>query len=298
MSRQTSVGEAPTTLVCETFEVSRSSVYAARRAAKEPKPEPSARQAARRGAVTAPTLVAAVQAIIAAQPAWGHRKVWAVLRHPRDGSEPMRVSRRRVYEVMRANGWTLPSSTRDVVTTRGHVVVPDPNRRIAADLTTVWTRKDGTVAVVLTVDCGCRSVLDVTATKSQSSPAVLGSVERGLLEAFGEPANVGDGAELRTDHGPQLTGADAAALASRWGLQQTFAPVGRPTGNAVAERTIQTMKAECLWLEEFEDVDDVQRALDRWHYTFNHERPHQALGWKTPAEVRAEKLGQPEREAA
>jgi putative transposase len=282
------VGDAPTTVVCETFEVSRSSVYAARRAATQP--EKPARQVARTGAVAAPTLVAAIKAVIEAQPAWGHRKVWAVLRRPRDGSEPLKVSRRRVYEVMRAEGWTLPSSPRDIATTRGHVVVPEPNRRIAADLTTVWTRKDDVVAVVITVDCGCRSVLDVTATKSQSSPAVLWPVEQGLLEAFGAPGNVGEGVELRTDHGPQFTGADAAALASRWGLLQTFSPVGRPTGNAVAERTIQTMKVECLWLEEFEDAADVQRALDRWRHVYNHQRPHQALEWSTPAEVRAEKL--------
>lgn len=295
MSRRTSMGDAPTTLVCETFEVSRSSVYAARKAAEQP--EPSPRRVVRPGAVAAPTLVAAIKAVIEAQPAWGHRKVWAVLRRPRNGSEPLKVSRRRVYEVMRAQGWTLPSSPREMATTRGHVVVPESNRRIAADLTTVWTRNDGVVAVVITVDCGCRSVLDVTATKSQSSPAVLWPVERGLLEAFGERGNVGDGVELRTDHGSQFTGADAAALASRWGLQQTFSPVGRPTGNAVAERTIQTMKVECLWLEEFEDVAEVQLALDRWRHTFNHERPHQALGWNTPAEVRAEKLG-PDKAAA
>lgn len=28
----------------------------------------------------------------------------------------------------------------------GHVVVPEPNRRLATDLTTVWTRRDGVVA--------------------------------------------------------------------------------------------------------------------------------------------------------
>lgn len=257
MSRQTSVGDAPDPLVCETFEVSRSSVHEARRVAEAPaKP---ARQVTRPSTVPTPALVAAIRAI--------------------------------VDEVMRAHGWTLPGSPREFTTTRGHMTVPEPNRRIAADLRTVWTRKDATVAVVLTVDCGCRSVLDLTVTTSQGSPAVLWPVERGLFEAFGDPSQVGEGVELRTDHGPQFTGADVAALATRWGLVQTFAPVGRPTGNAVAERTIQTMKVECPWLEELDTAEDVQRALDRWRATFNHERPHQALGWTTPAEVRAEKLG-------
>lgn len=44
------------------------------------------------------------------------------------------------------------------------------------------------------------------------------------------------GVELRTDDGLQYIGADGAALCTRWCLEHTYAPVGRPTGNAVAKR--------------------------------------------------------------
>ena len=294
MSRQTSVGDAPLTLVCETFQVARSSVYGALQAAPAPKP-----RAPPPDAVQPAELVAAVRAVLDEQPGWGHRKVWATLRRPGPARPPLRVSRRRVYELMRAHGWTLPATHREPEPRRGHVTVAEPNRRIAADLTTVPTRKGGLVAVVITVDCGCRSVLNATATVSQSSTAVLSALEMGLIEAFGHPDAVGDGVELRTDHGPQFTGGDAGALCARWGIARTFSPVGRPTGNAVAERTIQTAKVECLWLRDFDDEADVQRALDDWRHTFNHERPHQALGWQTPAERRAERLTPPpERRAA
>jgi len=291
------VGDVSVTLVCQTFQVSRSSVYAARKAAVE-NSEPGRTKRIRSPRVAAPELVAAIRAILDDQPAWGHRKIWATLRRQREGFNVYRVSRRRVYEILRAEGWTLPGTTREPQSTRGHVTVPEPNRRIAADMTTLHTRRGGVVAVVLTVDCGCRSVLNVTATKAQTAPAVLGPVEQGLIAAFGDRSNVGDAVELRTDHGPQFTGADADALAGRWGIVQTFAPVGRPTGNAVAERTIQTMKVECLWLQDFDDVEDVQRALDHWQEMFNDHRPHQSLGWRTPAEFRAEKLGTPPTKAA
>jgi hypothetical protein len=127
---------------------------------------------------------------------------------------------------------------------------------------------------------------------------VLGSVERALERALGHVDHVPDGLELRSDHGPQYTGSDAADLARRWRLNHTFAPVGRPTGKAVAERTIQTMKLECLWLADFEDQAAVQAALNQWAHAFNHDRPHQALKWKTPAEFRAEKLGPAPQQAA
>jgi putative transposase len=194
---------------------------------------------------------------------------------------------------MRAHGWTRPANHGKPEPSRGHVTVAEPNRRIAPDLTTVPTRNGSLVAVVITVDGGCCSVLNATATVSQTSTAVLGAVEMGLIEAFGHPAAVGDGVELRTDHRPQFTGSDAGALCARRGIARTFSPVGRPTGNAVAERTMKTAKVECLWLRDFDDEADVQRALDAWRQTFNHERPHQALGWQTPAERRAERLAPP-----
>ncbi len=269
-------------------EIARSSVYGALQAAPAPKP-----RATPPDTVPPPELVAAIRAVLDQQPGWGHRKVWATLRRPGPHRAPLRVSRHRVYGLMRAHGWTLPANHREPEPRRGHVTVAEPNRRIAADLTIVPTRKGCLVAVVITVDCGCRSVLNTTATVSQTSSAVLGAVEMGLIEAFGHPEAVGDGVELRTDHGPQFTGGDAGALCARWRITPTFSPVGRPTGTAVAERTMQTAKVERLWLRDFDDRADVQRALDAWRQTINHERPHQALGWQTPAERRAERLAPP-----
>ncbi|MGC3998575.1 MAG: integrase core domain-containing protein [Anaeromyxobacter sp.] len=175
--------------------------------------------------------------------------------------------------------------------TRGHVVVPEPNRRIATDFTTTWTKQDGWVAVVPTIDCGCRSVLGLQVTKDQHGPAVLESVQEALRAAFGMPRGVPPGVELRSDHGPQYTGADCAALVAAWGLTHTFAPVGRPTGNAVAERVIRTMKEEVIWLRDWDTAEQLREAVLAWQHRYNTQRPHQALGWKTPAEYRAEKLG-------
>ena len=137
------------------------------------------------------------------------------------------------------------------------------------------------------------ATLRVCLSAGERAPDTTRCSVRALTTDVESEAMNAQGVELRSDHGPQYTGSDAAALARKWGLEQTFAPVGRPTGNAVAERTIQTMKLECIWLEEFEGVDDLQAALDRWMAVFNHERPHQALNWQTPVERRCERLGLP-----
>lgn len=283
MSRETSAGVATVTQLCEAFGISRAAYYAAK------KPRPAAKVVALRRAprhTSSEVALAAIREVIEAEPAWGVRKVWATL--ARNG---LKVSRKRVHALMRANGLVLARDREPGETTRGHVVVPEPNRRFGGDLTTVWTKEEGWVAVAPTIDCGCRSVLGLTVDKDQHGPAVLASVEEALRKAFGEPRYVPGGVELRTDHGPQYTGADCAALVEKWGLVHTFAPVGRPTGNAVAERVIRTMKEEVIWLRDWKNAAELREALLAWMVRYNTQRPHQALGWRTPAEYRAEKLG-------
>ncbi len=287
MSLTTSRGDATVRQLCEAFGISRQAYYTARKAPSEPGSGRRGRPERRGPWVSDATLVEKIRQVVAAFPAWGVRKVWAHLR--RLGTI---VSRKRVWKRMRALGLCLaPISERALPPRRGQVAVPESNRRWATDLTTVWTAEDGTVALVPVIDCGDRVVLDLAVTKSQDAPAVLAPVERSLVEVFGSPAAVPEGLELRSDHGPQYTGADCEALCAAWHLEHTFAPVGRPTGNAVAERLIQTLKVELLWTRDWKSVAELREAVTEWLYIYHHVRPHQALGWKTPAEKRAENLG-------
>jgi len=291
MSRTTAAGVATVRLLCRTFGLSRQAYYAARRPAPAPK---VVRLPVRPAGAGAETVLAAIRAILEREPAWGVRTVWATLRR-----EGLRVSRKRVWALMHAHGLVLAVDREPgEAPPRGHVVVPAPNRRFATDLTTVWTRREGWVAVALTIDCGCRTLLGLDVTKDQSAPAILRSIDAVLLELFGSPARVPAGLELRSDHGPQYTGADCEALVTRWGLTHTFAPVGRPTGNAVVERVIRTMKEEVVWLHDWEDAAHLWRELVAWQRRYNETRPHQALGWQTPSEYRAAKLAAPAADAA
>jgi hypothetical protein len=211
MKRETVAGVATVRLLCKTFAVSRQAYYASQKA-----PEPSAkvlRLPVRPDVAPAAKVLAHIKVIIGENPAWGVRKVWAALRREHE----LKVSKKRVWAIMKANGLVLARDSEPGEPTRGHVAVPEPNRRLAADFTTVWTKLDGVVAVVPTIDCGCRSVLGMEVTKDQQAPAVLASVEQALREAFENPSAVPLDLELRTDHGPQYTGADCAGLVSRWG---------------------------------------------------------------------------------
>jgi transposase InsO family protein len=296
MSRETAAGEASVKLLCTTFRLSRAAYYAE---ARRKRGEAPAARAARAGAgqvialprrpryTASEVVLERIREVLSRETAaaWGVRKVWATLRQ-----EGLRVSRKRVWALMRAHGLVLAREREPGETPRGHVAVPEPNRRLATDLTTVWTRRDGTVALVPTIDCGDRTAV-VVVTKDQHGPAVLASVETKLAASFGSPEGTPDGVELRTDHGPQYTGADCEALCRRWGLLHTFAPVGRPTGNAVVERFIRTLKEELIWLRDWTSADELRAAVATWLDHYHHHWPHQALNWQTPNERRVERLG-------
>ena len=58
-----------------------------------------------------------------------------------------------------------------------------------------------------------------------------------------------------------------------------------PKGNADTERMMRTIKEECLWLTEWENLADVENKLTKWIEEYNAEYLHSTLGWKTPNQV-------------
>jgi len=216
LSRETSRGVATVRQLCKALGLSRQAYYAARR---EPGPERERRPRSSRPGpwATAAELEAGIRRVTGDNPAWGVRTVWATLRR-----EAVVASRDRVWAVMRSPGLVLPPvRERDDWAPRGQVKVADSNLRWASDLTTTCTRQDGLVALVPVIDCGDRYLFEVGVSKSQESPVVLGPVERALGREFGQPEAVPAELELRTDHGPQYTGADAEKLCACWGVEHS-----------------------------------------------------------------------------
>lgn len=210
-------------------------------AARRKAPAPLNEHVERRFAPT-DAVLSAIQAVVAAHPAWGVRKVWATLRRDRG----LRVGHKRVHSLMREAGLVYVAEGGRSSWPPGRVTVDKPNRRWATDLTTVYTRRNGWVGVTVTVDCECRSALGLVVSLAQDATTVLGSLREALVAEFGTPARAGRGLEWRTDRGPQFTGAEARALRDAWRIRHTFVPPGRPTGNAVVERLVRTLKEEVV----------------------------------------------------
>ena len=60
---------------------------------------------------------------------------------------------------------------------------------------------------------------------------------------------------------------------------------GRWADNIFVERLWRSVKYECIYLQEWQNVTAVHEALKVYFYFYNYKRPHQSLGGLTPGEI-------------
>jgi len=60
---------------------------------------------------------------------------------------------------------------------------------------------------------------------------------------------------------------------------------GRWMDNVFIERLWRSLKYECVYLRGFETGSEARRGLEAWMRYYNDERPHSALGERTPMEA-------------
>ena len=57
---------------------------------------------------------------------------------------------------------------------------------------------------------------------------------------------------------------------------------GRCFDNIFVERLWRTVKQEEVYLKEYEDVWEAEKSLSKYFDFYNHRRPYQSLGYRTP----------------
>jgi len=92
---------------------------------------------------------------------------------------------------------------------------------------------------------------------------------------------------IRLDNGPEMTGQDLDAWAWRRGVELNFIEPGKPTQNAFIESFNGKLRDECLNGNWFASLREAQVLIEAWRRDYNTVRPHESLGWKTPAEALA-----------
>ena len=165
-------------------------------------------------------------------------------------------------------------------------VASKPNERWATDMARVWCGAPHKwCALTLVMDCHTREALGWRLSPTGNAKAAEAALEEALITRYGTLGRATDRITLRSDNGLVFTSKQFTKTVSQYGLKQEFIRPHTPQQNGMVERLIRTVKEQCLWLHDFESLEEAKLALRSWFRYYNEKRPHQALGMKTPSIV-------------
>ena len=113
------------------------------------------------------------------------------------------------------------------------------------------------------------------------------------VSALKEALSLGKPEIFNTDQGSQFTSIDFTKVLLDAGVQISMDGKGRVFDNIFIERLWRTVKVEEVYLHDYQTVTEARYNLSRYFELYNNRRLHQALGYRTPAEVYGVAVGTP-----
>jgi putative transposase len=161
-----------------------------------------------------------------------------------------------------------------------HVSASYPNHVWGIDITYVrlW---GGWMYLVAILDWFSRFVVAWEVDQTLELPFVLNTVDRALQQATPMIWN--------SDQGSHFTNQQYLDRLLSSGVQISMDGRGRAVDNIFTERLWRSVKYEEVYLNDYASPREARYGLTRYFQFYNFERPHQALGYQTPAQVYAVK---------
>jgi putative transposase len=258
--------ELPVRQQCELLSVNRSSLYY--------QPRPTKPQAVE--------LAAQISTIYQAHPYYGRRRITAVLRR-----QGRKVNPKQVRRLMRRLGLAgirpKPNLSKRNQTQAispyllTGVKASHPNHVWGIDITYIRLHRRGWLYLVAVIDWYSRYVISWQLDQTLAMPFVLQTVQQALLQARPEIWN--------SDQGSHFTSQSYRQLLAEVKVQISMDGRGRAIDNVFTERLWWSIKYEEVYLNDYQSPAEARRRLSAYLRYYNQERPHQALDYRTPAEV-------------
>ncbi len=206
---------------------------------------------------------------------YGYRRLHILLQR-----EGWRVNHKRVFRLYRQEGLSLRLKVRKKRVSRPRVPPPvpeRPNQRWSMDFVADRLADGRRFRILTFVDNVSRVSPAIEADFSLTGERVVVVLDQ-LKASYGLPE------AISVDNGPEFISRALDAWAHHNGVQLAFSRPGRPTDNPFIESFNGHFRAECLDLHWFADLAEARRVIEAFRVEYNRERPHSALGNRTPAE--------------
>lgn len=275
------------TELCAEFGISRKTGYKILRRYEAEGPEAlrdRSRAPHRHPNQTPPELEGAVLRVRKAHPTWGSKKILAVLE--REWVHEELPARSTVDAILKRAGVVRPQKRRARRRPAGPPVVhaQAPNDAWSMDYKGWFRVRDGTRCDPLTLnDHHSRYSLECRGLVRPKLENVCYRLQA-TFDEFGLPDS------MLSDNGPPFGSRGLGGLSRlgvwllRLGVKPIFIEPGHPEQNGRHERFHETLKEETADPPRA-TIRAQQAAFNRFRRVYNEERPHEALGLRTPAEV-------------
>jgi putative transposase len=204
-----------------------------------------------------------------------HKRVRRLMRQM--GLEAVYPRRKRGLSISDKQNKIYPYLLKDVTVTR-------PDQVWSADITYVRMYR-GWLYLVAVMDWFSRYVLSWEVSVTLESEFCVSVLKQAL--SFGRPQ------VFNTDQGSQFTSDDFTDILKDADIQISMDGKGRVFDNIFVERLWRTVKVEEVYLRDYQTVTEAAYSLNRYFEFYNSKRLHQALGYRTPAEVYGVAVGTP-----
>jgi putative transposase len=111
------------------------------------------------------------------------------------------------------------------------------------------------------------------------------------IEALEEALHQGRPEIFNTDQGSQFTDAGFTGVLRGHGVAISMDGRGRFVDNIFVERLWRSLKYEEVYLKAYDNVAQARHGIAAYFEFYNHQRLHQALGYRTPRQLLEEGLG-------
>jgi len=105
------------------------------------------------------------------------------------------------------------------------------------------------------------------------------------LEALRRALRTGRPEIFNSDQGSQFTSEKFTSELEGRQITISMDGRGRYLDNIFVERLWRSLKYEEVYLKDYRLVPEAREGIDRYFRFYNHERPHQSLGYRTPAAI-------------
>jgi putative transposase len=156
------------------------------------------------------------------------------------------------------------------------LAIDGPHQVWGTDITDI-PMPQGFMSLVAIMDWYSRFVLSWELSNTLDVGFCLGALEGAL--AVGKPHI------FNSDQGAQFTSHLFTERLEEAGVAISMDGRGRVFDNIFVERLWRTLKYEDISLKGYGTVPELEGGLDHFWWFYNHERPHQALRYQTPAQV-------------